>query len=91
MLYEVITVPVLTLNYLPEDTLAPPGLYQFALAPEDEAAAAAVRAIGDGHTRAVALVPNNDWGRRLLSSFATELEGMGGTLLDYRSYRNNFV
>jgi len=53
-----VPVPVLTLNYLPDDTLAPPGLYQFALAPEDEAAAAAGRAISDGHTRAVALVPN---------------------------------
>ena len=81
-----VPVPVLTLNYLPEDTLAPPGLYQFALAPEDEAAAAAVRALGDGYTRAVALVPNNDWGRRVLRSFATEFEGLGGTLLDYRSY-----
>jgi len=81
-----VPVPVLTLNHLPEDTLAPPGLYQFALAPEDEAASAAVRALGDGYTRAVALVPNNDWGRRVLRSFATELEGLGGTLLDYRSY-----
>jgi len=81
-----VPVPVLTLNYLPDDTLAPPGLYQFALAPEDEAASAAVRALGDGHTRAVALVPNNDWGRRVLKSFATEFEGLGGTLLDYRSY-----
>ena len=81
-----VPVPVLTLNYLPEETLAPPGLYQFALAPEDEAASAAVRALGDGYTRAVALVPNNDWGRRVLQSFATELEGLGGTLLDYRSY-----
>ncbi len=81
-----VPVPVLTLNYLPDDTLAPPGLYQFALAPEDEAASAAVRALGDGYTRAVALVPNNDWGRRVLRSFATELEGLGGTLLDYRSY-----
>ncbi len=81
-----VPVPVLTLNYLPDDTLAPPGLYQFALAPEDEAASAAVRALGDGHTRAVALVPNNDWGRRVLRSFATEFEGLGGTLLDYRSY-----
>ena len=81
-----VPVPVLTLNYLPEDTLAPPGLYQFALAPEDEAASAAVRALGDGYTRAVALVPNNDWGRRVLRSFATEFEGLGGTLLDYRSY-----
>ncbi len=82
-----VPVPVLTLNYLPEDSLAPPGLYQFALAPEDEAASAAQRALGDGYSRAVALVPNNDWGRRLLTSFATEFEGLGGRLLDYRSYR----
>lgn len=81
-----VPVPVLTLNYLPDDTLAPPGLFQFALAPEDEAIAAAVRATQDGHKRAVALVPNNDWGRRLLTSFTTEFEGMGGSLLDYRSY-----
>jgi outer membrane PBP1 activator LpoA protein len=81
-----VPVPVLTLNNLPVDTLAPPGLYQFALAPQDEAASAAVRAIGDGHTRAVALVPNNDWGRSVLQSFATEFEGLGGTLLDYRNY-----
>ncbi len=81
-----VPVPVLTLNYLPEETLAPPGLYQFALAPEDEAVSAAVRALGDGYTRAVALVPNNDWGRRVLTSFSTEFEGLGGTLLDYRSY-----
>ena len=81
-----VPVPVLTLNYLPEDTLAPPGLYQFALAPEDEARAAAERAMADGHTRAVALVPNNDWGRRVLTSFATEFETLGGILLDQRTY-----
>jgi outer membrane PBP1 activator LpoA protein len=81
-----VPVPVLTLNYLPDDTLPPPGLYQFALAPEDEAIAAAQRAMQDGHTRAVALVPGNEWGRRLLTSFATEFEGLGGTLIDYRSY-----
>ena len=81
-----VPVPVLTLNYLPDDTLAPPGLYQFALAPEDEASSAAQRALGDGHARAVALVPNNNWGRRLLASFTTEFEGLGGRLLDYRTY-----
>jgi len=81
-----VPVPVLTLNYLPDGTLAPPGLYQFALAPEDEASSAAQRALNDGHQHAVALVPNNDWGRRLLTSFTTEFEGLGGTLLDYRSY-----
>lgn len=81
-----VPVPVLTLNYLPDEILAPPGLYQFALSPEDEARSAANRAIADGHVRGVALVPNNDWGRRILSSFTTEFEALGGTLLDYRSY-----
>ena len=80
-------VPVLTLNFLPDDYMAPPGLYQFALAPEDEAASAARRAMADGNKHAVALVPNNEWGRRVLTSFSTELESLGGTLLDYRSYQ----
>ncbi len=81
-----VPVPVLTLNYLPDETLAPPGLYQFALAPEDEAASAAERALADGHARAVALVPNNSWGRRVLSGFSTRFESSGGTLLDARYY-----
>jgi len=81
-----VPVPVLTLNFLPDETLAPPGLFQFALAPEDEARSAAERALSDGHMRAVALVPNNQWGRRVLGSFTTEFEALGGTLLDYRTY-----
>ncbi len=80
-------VPVLTLNFLPDNVLAPPGLYQFALAPEDEAASAARRAIAEGHTLAVALVPGNEWGRRVLTSFSTEFEALGGTLLDFRNYQ----
>jgi outer membrane PBP1 activator LpoA protein len=79
-------VPILSLNYLANNQPSPPGFYQFALAPEDEAAAAAQRAIDDGGKRAVALVPANDWGRRVMSSFATEFEGLGGTLLEFRSY-----
>jgi outer membrane PBP1 activator LpoA protein len=81
-----VPVPVLTLNYLPDESLPPPGLFQFALSPEDEAVSAATRALQDGHSKAVALVPNSNWGRRLLSAFATEFEGQGGTLLDYRSF-----
>ncbi len=80
-------VPVLALNYLPDDLSSPPQFYQFALAPEDEASSAAQRVIMEGQTRGVALIPNNEWGRRVLSSFATELEHSGGTLLEYRSYQ----
>lgn len=82
-------VPVLGLNYLPDDVSPPPGFFQFALAPEDEAASAAERAISDKWLRAVALVPANDRGRRVLSSFATEFEGLGGTIVEYRSYEPN--
>ncbi len=81
-----VPVPVLTLNYLPNDTLAPPGLFQFGLSPEDEAIAAAERAILDGHRRAVALVPNSNWGRRVLQAFIQHFEFLGGTALDYRMY-----
>ncbi|RLA27629.1 MAG: hypothetical protein DRQ63_05430, partial [Gammaproteobacteria bacterium] len=79
-------VPVLTLNYLSGNALPPPGFYQFALAPEDEASSAAARAFDEGRRNAVALVPANDWGRRVLSSFTSTFESLGGSMLDYRSY-----
>ncbi|MEM9335116.1 MAG: penicillin-binding protein activator [Pseudomonadota bacterium] len=79
-------VPVLALNRLSEETMAPPGLFQFPLSPEDEAVSAAERAIAEGHTRALALVPNSSWGRRVLSAFVQHFESLGGTVLDYRQY-----
>jgi len=81
-----LSVPTLSLNYLPDELAAPPGLVQFALAPEDEAAEAANRALAEGRRRAIALVPNNEWGRRLLQSFATSYEQQGGVLVDHRLY-----
>ncbi len=84
---RLLPVPVLALNYVPENVLAPPGFYQFALAPEDEARSAATRTINDDLKRGVALVPDNDWGRRVLASFTNEFEAAGGQLLDYRSYQ----
>ena len=79
-------VPLLALNYLPDHLFAPPGMYQFALAPEDEARSAAQRAFADGARHAVALFPNNDWGRRVATAFRGEFEAGGGALLDYRNY-----
>jgi hypothetical protein len=79
-------VPTLALNYLPDDKPAPASFFQFALAPEDEARQAARRALADGHRRALAFVPNSDWGMRVLRSFAGELESEAGVLLDFRAY-----
>ena len=86
---SILPVPILSLNYLANGITAPPGFYQFALAPEDEAASAATRALADDAVRALALYPNNDWGRRVLNSFANELEANGGLLLDHRSYETD--
>lgn len=80
-------VPTLALNYLPDDVPAPPGLLQFALAPEDEAVATAERAIADGRLRAIALAPSDEWGRRVMNSFAASYQGLGGVLVDYRFYQ----
>jgi outer membrane PBP1 activator LpoA protein len=80
-------VPTLGLNYLPDGVAPPTGLVQFALAPEDEAQAVAQRAVAEGRRRAIALVPNNDFGRRLLESFRARYQELGGVVVDYRTYQ----
>ena len=79
-------VGTLTLNMAAPELVAPPNLFQFALAPEDEAAQVARRAIADGQTRALALIANSDWGIRVLTSFRNEFEALGGTLLEFKGY-----
>ena len=79
-------VPALALNRLPREDFAPSGMYQFALAPEDEASEVARRALASGHARAVALVPIGGWGERVLASFSESLNANGGYLLDYETY-----
>ena len=74
--------PMLALNFMPADRPAPTGFYQFALSPEDEARQVARRIIADHRVRGVALVPEGEWGTRVLTAFRQELEADGGVLLD---------
>ncbi|MCP5466302.1 MAG: penicillin-binding protein activator [Sinobacteraceae bacterium] len=85
--------PLLALNFLAPEAAAPQNFYQYALSPEDEARLVARRALADGRRRAVALVPEGDWGTRVLSAFRSELESGGGQVLDAVSYaagRNDY-
>jgi outer membrane PBP1 activator LpoA protein len=82
-------IPTLALNFGPDDADYPDRFYQFALAPEDEARAVAIRATDEGHYNAVALVPESAWGERVLAAFQDELEQRGGKLLATRSYPND--
>lgn len=81
-----LSVPVLSLNYLDNDSDPPADLYQFGLSPEDEAVAAADRARQDGHDRAVALVPQGPWGQRVLAAFEHEWDRLGGTFVEAQTY-----
>jgi hypothetical protein len=81
------SVPMIALNYL--DSAAPRGsaqLYQFGLAPEDEAREAVREALAHGLKRAVALIPANDWGSRILNAFSSDLLAQGGQLIASGQY-----
>ena len=73
--------PILALNFLPQDRPGPAGFYQFALSPEEEARVVARRILTEGRRRGIAVVPEGDWGIRVLSAFRQELEAGGGVLL----------
>ncbi|MGH8362247.1 MAG: penicillin-binding protein activator, partial [Gammaproteobacteria bacterium] len=61
-------------------------LFQFGLPPEDEAAQVANRVIAESLKRGVALVPQGDWGTRVLNAFAARFTQLGGTLLGTQTY-----
>ncbi len=77
-------MPVLALNNLADPGVG--GFWQFGLAPEDEAREIAIRALALGQRRALALVPANEWGQRLLDAFGAEFSSRGGALVDTRTY-----
>ena len=81
-----LSVPVLGLNYLDANRAAPPGLFQFGLAPEDEARAAAEDAYARGLTRALTMVPATDWGNRVQAAFAARFREIGGSVVDTGHY-----
>lgn len=81
-----VPVPTLTLNYSDEDNAPGDRLYQFGLAPEDEARQVSERAWLDGHNHALAIVPEGGWGDRVLQSFADDWRKRGGTLLEVQRY-----
>ncbi|NDY96381.1 penicillin-binding protein activator [Wenzhouxiangella limi] len=83
------SVPVLFLNH-PEDAreLARfPGLANsYALTPEEEAELVAVRALVEGHTRALVLGQRNDWGERVGEAFSEIFRAGDGDILRDMAY-----
>jgi len=81
-----LTVPTLTLNYYESPTKLADNLYQFGLAPEDEARQLAERAWLDGNNQALVIVPEGEWGQRLYQAFDENWQQLGGTVLEKQVY-----
>lgn len=84
-------VPVLGLNYLDAGVSAPFNFFQLGLAPEDEARAAARQALALGQRRALALVPDADWGSRALDALDETLRAGGGQVVRAQRYAQGTI
>ena len=87
-----LSVPTLALNQVqPAPDMAAgagvlPALMQFSLSPEDEARQVAERASADGYGRALVIMPDDEWGRRLHRAFREGWSASGGVILDTTVY-----
>ncbi|MFI4955200.1 MAG: penicillin-binding protein activator, partial [Gammaproteobacteria bacterium] len=71
-------VPVISLNYSQASNHHISDLYEFGLAPEDEARQAARAALQTGQQRALVLVQADEWGGRVSRAFIDEWYRLGG-------------
>lgn len=79
-------MPILLLNNLTGSGFAGANLYQYALAPEDEARQIARQMAGAGQRNAMVLAPGNDWGNRVTAAFTEELTRAGGQVVAQGRY-----
>ncbi|NOQ93290.1 MAG: LppC family lipoprotein, partial [Methylophaga sp.] len=61
-------------------------LFQFGLAPEDDAIAAANYASQQDYQRTVVISPANNWGKRIATAFSDQWLENGGILLNHTNY-----
>lgn len=82
-------VPTLALNYADASAIAPRGSLQFALLPEEEAAAIAVRLAEKRQPRVLVLRSADDMGQRNLAAFEAAHEARGGRIVSSASIDPN--
>jgi len=82
-------VSVLALNYAENPLSRTENLFQFGLAPEDEARQVAELAIRQNKKRAAVFYPDSEWGNRLNAVFTEHFESLGGKVLTTANYATN--
>jgi outer membrane PBP1 activator LpoA protein len=88
------SVPTIALNYtdLWFGSL-PSNLYQFGLSPQDEAKQVADKAWQTGHSHAIIIAPQTEWGQRVVKELSARWQADGGTISDtfYFSNKSNLT
>jgi outer membrane PBP1 activator LpoA protein len=79
-------LPLLLLNNLDGSGHVGGQLYQYALAPEDEARQIARQMFGAGQRRALVVAPSGEWGARVAAAFTDELTRAGGQVVAQGNY-----
>jgi len=79
-------VPTLALNRIEDSGMAPQKLFQFGLAPVDEARQIAEQAFVDNHRNALVVAPRGDWGDRVSAAFTERWQALGGTTVAQSQY-----
>jgi outer membrane PBP1 activator LpoA protein len=82
------TVPTLALNRADLDAIAPPNLYQFSLAPEDEAAQIADIAWQESHRRALVIAPQEERQSKEIEAFSQRWQQRGGEVVATALFRD---
>lgn len=79
-------LPLLLLNTPPGGGYLGNQVYQFALAPEDEARQIARQIAAAGRGNALVMAPRDEWGNRVAAAFAQELALAGGAVVAQDTY-----
>lgn len=83
LLFDEMTLPVptLALNRVENYGPAPELLFQFGLAPQDEAIQIADIAYLENHRQAMIIAPRGEWGEKVSQAFANRWQQLGGTVI----------
>lgn len=81
-------VPTLALNRIDHYGEPATNLYQFGLAPQDEAAQIASIANAENHHRALVLTSQDEWGAKVGAAFNEQWQALGGETIDISWFSN---
>lgn len=83
---QLLSKPLLSLNYLTNSRNIPGALYQFGLLPEDEARQVAEATTARGLRTAIVLAPASSWGDRVAGAFRSAYQAKGGQVINVQQY-----